>query len=86
MKSKAAGCGSIATVFSSMVLLCVNNDNNNNNNNNNNDNINNCNNNNDNNINNSIITEYQRIINLIDNRSLQPSKFRTRKRIKINDD
>ena len=51
-------------------------DNNNSNNNNSNDN---------NNINNSIITEYLRIINLIDNRSHQPSKFRTRKRIEITD-
>ena len=33
LKSKAAGCGSISTVISSIVLLCVSSVNNNNNNN-----------------------------------------------------
>ena len=63
MKSNAAGCGSISTVFSSIVLLCVssiiiinnNNDNSNNSNDSNDNNSNNSNNNkNDNNSNNSI--------------------------------
>ena len=58
MKSKAIGCGSISTVFSSTVLLCVrsiiiNNNNNNNNSNDKNENDNSDNSNNNKNDNNS---------------------------------
>ena len=34
----------------------------------------------------SIIMEYQKIINLLDNTQNQPTKFRTKKWVEINDD
>ena len=74
MKSKATGCGSISTVFSSIVLLCVStiiiiiiiiiNNNSSNNN----------------------IMKYQKTINLLDDTRNQPSKFRRRDWVEINDE
>ena len=35
---------------------------------------------------NSVIMQYQKIINLLDNTQNQPTKFRTKKWVEINDD